>query len=290
MSPQPALRCTRGPIPSEHGDSSGYATRGRLSTLTTGCTGITRASGLVCREDCSVLACDLHDAEAVAVGIFQHDEIFIRTVCARVPGRPDLDQALHFALLVVGVEIQVHSAHFSNRLEWFSNLLQRHVWPSAPGIAKNHPAVVNRHSGNVMECLLPERQHPVELVTTYNYRSDFHCSHLKYGRHPNQVDNDAAYGSLPPTSCIFSLSELGHERHLLCSYRICPEEARCFRGGWIFWRPSCSPRCRGVSVMETWDDQRDGPSRPSNAPCPDRLGSVPGTSRFILIRARAGVK
>jgi hypothetical protein len=29
--------------------------------------------GLVCREDCSVLACDLHDAEAVAVGIFQHD-------------------------------------------------------------------------------------------------------------------------------------------------------------------------------------------------------------------------
>ena len=46
--------------------------------------------GLVCREDCSVLACDLHDAEAVAVGIFQHDEIFILTVVAQIAGRPDL--------------------------------------------------------------------------------------------------------------------------------------------------------------------------------------------------------
>jgi hypothetical protein len=80
--------------------------------------------GLVCREDCSVLACDLHDAEAVAVGIFQHDEIFIRTVAARIAGRPDIYQPLHFALLVFGVEIQVHSARFSERLEWFRNLLQ----------------------------------------------------------------------------------------------------------------------------------------------------------------------
>ena len=46
--------------------------------------------GLVCREDCSVLACDLHDAEAIAVGIFQHDEIFILSVVARIAGRPDL--------------------------------------------------------------------------------------------------------------------------------------------------------------------------------------------------------
>ena len=65
--------------------------------------------GWVCREDRSVLARNLHDAEAITVGIFQHDEVFVRTVSARIPGRPDLDQPLHFALLVVCVEVQVHS-------------------------------------------------------------------------------------------------------------------------------------------------------------------------------------
>jgi hypothetical protein len=61
----------------------------------------------VCPEDRSILACDLHDTEAVAVGIVQHDKILIRTISTRIPGRPDLDQPLHFALLVVRVEIQM---------------------------------------------------------------------------------------------------------------------------------------------------------------------------------------
>src|SRR5829696_8765430 len=34
----------------------------------------------------------LNDTEAVAVGIFQHDEVVIRMVFLRVPGRPDPDQ------------------------------------------------------------------------------------------------------------------------------------------------------------------------------------------------------
>src|SRR5918992_2067482 len=144
--------------------------------------------GLVCPEDRSILACDLHDTEAVVVGIFQHDKIFLRTVSPRIPGRPDLDQPLHFALLIVGVEIQVQSARFSDALERFRNLLQRHVGSSAPGITKYCPAVINRLHRNVMERFLPERHHSVELVTTYNDRTDFHCSSLTYGRHPNQVE------------------------------------------------------------------------------------------------------
>jgi hypothetical protein len=51
----------------------------------------------------------------------------------------------------------VHSARFSDGLERLRNLLQRHVGPSAPGIAKNLPAGINRLSGNLMECFLPER-------------------------------------------------------------------------------------------------------------------------------------
>src|SRR5688572_3051046 len=102
------------------------------------------------------LACDLHDAEAVAVGIFQHDEIFIRAVSARVPGRPDPNQPLHFALLVIGVEIQVHSARSADGLERYWNFLQRHVGTSSRRITKYHPAVIDRLSGNVMEGFLPE--------------------------------------------------------------------------------------------------------------------------------------
>jgi hypothetical protein len=37
----------------------------------------------------------------------------------RVPGRPDLEQPLHLALLVVRVEVQVHPASFPDALERF---------------------------------------------------------------------------------------------------------------------------------------------------------------------------
>src|SRR5215217_5297965 len=52
----------------------------------------------------------LNDAEAIAVGVFQHDEIIVLTVLPRVAGSPDPDQPLHLGLLVGGVEVQVHPA------------------------------------------------------------------------------------------------------------------------------------------------------------------------------------
>src|SRR5918995_4745228 len=100
------------------------------------------------------LACDLHDAEAVAVGIFQYDEIFIRAVSARIAGRPELDQSPHLALLVVCVEIQVHPARFSYGSERFWDLLQRHVWTSAPGRSEEHTSELQSPCNLVCRLLL----------------------------------------------------------------------------------------------------------------------------------------
>src|SRR5215211_1941119 len=69
----------------------------------------------------------LNDTEAVAVGIFQHDEVVIRMVFLRVPGRPDSDQSLHLTLLVGRVEVQVHPAGFAEWLKRLPNPIEGHV-------------------------------------------------------------------------------------------------------------------------------------------------------------------
>src|SRR5215211_2552167 len=100
----------------------------------------------------------LNDAEAVAVGIFQHDKVGIRAIFLRVAGRPDSHQPLHLALLVVRVEVQVHPAGFPDGLERLRNPLQRHVGTSSSlGIAKDHPTVLRGLPWYVMERFLPER-------------------------------------------------------------------------------------------------------------------------------------
>jgi hypothetical protein len=66
----------------------------------------------------------LNDAEAVAVGIFQYDEIVIRMVFLRVPGGPDPDQPLHLTLLVGRVEVQVNPAGLAERLKGLSNPIE----------------------------------------------------------------------------------------------------------------------------------------------------------------------
>src|SRR2546426_437528 len=56
---------------------------------------------------------DLNDAEEVAIGIFQHDEVIIRFIPPGVASRPDRDEPLHLSLLVVGVEVEVQPTPFA---------------------------------------------------------------------------------------------------------------------------------------------------------------------------------
>jgi hypothetical protein len=127
-------------------------------------------------DDHSTLVCNLYDTEAVAVGIFQHDKVFIRSGSPRIPSSSDLEQPLHFALLVVCVEVQVHSTRFPDRPKRFWNLVQRHVGSSALRITKYYPAATSRLSGNVVKRFLPERQHSGKFVTADNNRTDLHIS------------------------------------------------------------------------------------------------------------------
>ena len=57
--------------------------------------------------------------EAIAVGVFQHPEVVVRPVFLWVPGRPDPEQPPHLALLVGGVEVQVHPATLARGIERF---------------------------------------------------------------------------------------------------------------------------------------------------------------------------
>src|SRR5918995_4977742 len=124
----------------------------------------------------------LNHAEAVAVGIFQRDKVVIRAIFLRVPGRPDLDQPLHLALLVVRVEVQVHPAGFAEGLERLRNPVQRHVWSSPLGITKDHPTVLRGLPWYVMERFPPERHHLVELVAADYDRTDLHFPFLHLSR------------------------------------------------------------------------------------------------------------
>src|SRR5215212_11158821 len=91
----------------------------------------------------------LNDAEAVAVGIFHYDEVVIRMVFLRVPGRPDPDQPLHLTLLVGRVEVQVHPGGLAERLKGLPNPIEGHVGAAPLGIVKDHPAVLLRLPGLV---------------------------------------------------------------------------------------------------------------------------------------------
>src|SRR5215211_2608679 len=85
---------------------------------------------------------DLNYAKAVAVGIFQHNEVVIRTIFLRVAGRPDPKQPLHLAFLVVRVEVQVHPTGLAQGLKGLRDPVEGQVGASTLGIAENHPAVL----------------------------------------------------------------------------------------------------------------------------------------------------
>ena len=50
---------------------------------------------------------DLNNAEEVAVGILEHDEVVVRAISPRVASRSNRDQPLDFLFSVVRVQVQV---------------------------------------------------------------------------------------------------------------------------------------------------------------------------------------
>src|SRR5215207_1468413 len=141
----------------------------------------------------------LNYAEAIAVGIFQHDKVSIRAVFLRVTGRPDPDQPLHLALLVGRVEVQVHPAGFAEGLKGLRNPVEGHVGAPPLGIAEDHPAVLRRLPWYVMERFPPERHHLVELVAPDDDRTDLHLPFLHTRPAPTEKKN-IADRSLPLAS------------------------------------------------------------------------------------------
>src|SRR5712664_4955935 len=126
------------------------------------------------RSACSLGLGYLHHAEEVAIGIFQDDKVIARFISPRIASRSDLDEPLDLAHSVVCIEVEVQSTSLARAL--FRKLVQRQVGPSPLRIAKNHPAAAGRLSGDVVERLLPECQHFVELITADDNRTDLHFS------------------------------------------------------------------------------------------------------------------
>ena len=74
------------------------------------------------------------------------------------------------------------------------NLLQGHVDVSSLGVPKDHPVVLGRPSGDVVERLLPERQHLLEVAAIDDYGADFH-HRLFYSRRLKIIHEAMVFGS-----------------------------------------------------------------------------------------------
>src|SRR5262249_19806570 len=114
----------------------------------------------------------LNHAEEVVVRIRQDNEVLAWPVSPRIASRPELEQSLYLSLAVVCIEVEVQSTSLAGSPSRDS--VQRHVGSSSLRIAKNYPAVCRSFSRNVVQRLLPKRQHLVELVTTDDDRADPH--------------------------------------------------------------------------------------------------------------------
>jgi hypothetical protein len=58
------------------------------------------------------------------------------------------------------------------------------IGPSSLRITKNHPSALGRLSGDVVERMLPEFQHLVELITADDNRADLHFSNSVHQTDP----------------------------------------------------------------------------------------------------------
>src|SRR5215813_30811 len=115
---------------------------------------------------------DFYDAKQVPVRILQHYEIVVRSIPPRIANGAQSDQSLDLHLLVFGVQVEMQPASFPSR--FVRALIEGNVRASAVRIAQYNPAAVRGISRNVVQRLLPERQHFVEFKATDDDRPDFH--------------------------------------------------------------------------------------------------------------------
>ena len=77
----------------------------------------------------------------------------------------DFNESIHLSFSVVGVHVEMQSISAS---PFRGNFVQRYIWISSFRITENDPATLRRLSWDIVQSLLPERQHLVEIITIYN--------------------------------------------------------------------------------------------------------------------------
>ena len=111
------------------------------------------------------------DAEQVALGVFEHYEVLIGLLSARVPASSNAEQTFHLMLLVGGVEVEVQAILPYALL---GNDLQGDIDIFALRIAEHNPVLLGGLSGNIAECILPEGGHRGEVIAIDYDGTDSH--------------------------------------------------------------------------------------------------------------------
>ncbi len=129
------------------------------------------APGADCRRAAAVLA-SINDAEAVTFGVGEDHVVSVRrTVRLNGPGRPQTEQTLYIAGLIVGIEIEVNPRSF---LRPGGPHAQRQVRTGARARPQGRPIVIGRPTQLVIKRLGPERELLLKVIHTQDHGADAH--------------------------------------------------------------------------------------------------------------------
>src|SRR5215211_2101766 len=103
----------------------------------------------------------LDDAEQVALGVGEHDEVLVRLWGPRMPARSHPEEPVDLGIPLAGVEIEMEPVLPDPRL---GHDLQRDVHARARRVAQYDPVRLRPVPRDVAERLTPEREHPLEVV------------------------------------------------------------------------------------------------------------------------------
>ena len=110
-------------------------------------------------------------AEEVSVRVFQNDEIVLRFVSPGIPLRPEFQEPFDFSISGCRVKVEVQP---TPPLSTTVPCLKGQVGSMSLWIPKHNPTVRHRLSRHVVKCILPEREHPVELMAVDDDGADSH--------------------------------------------------------------------------------------------------------------------
>jgi hypothetical protein len=191
----------------------------------------------------------VNDAESIAVGVYEDDEVVIWARLALVACRAKREQPLDLSFPVVGVEVEMHPAGFTERW-WLLDLVEGDVWAFSGRVGEYDPTILWRRLHDVAEGRLPEREHLVETSAADHDRADPNLlpgAICRVAAHPMIVLRTCAFAqdSFPNTGGPDGDPSLVTWRRL-CSSLVC-DEARhglgpsrhSFCGGlWLQWKRS----------------------------------------------------